>query len=96
MSDGLFNLGFQEPFTSDDWREEWRIADEVAVQFCQAMHDEGITIYSIAYDLNPDKATTMRFCAQDPARFFTTSDSDQLVALYEQVTRDFLGVGLIE
>ena len=95
MSDGLFQFGFEEPFTSYNWSEERRRANAAATQFCQAMHDEGIIIYAIAYNLNPDHEMTMRFCAGDPARFLATDEADKLIDLYEQVTRDFLGVGLV-
>lgn len=95
MSDGHFQYGFEEPFTSYSWLEERIRSNAAAKQFCQSMHAEGITIYSIAYNMNADHVGTMQFCAGDPSRYLATDDSSELVDLYERVTRDFLGVGLV-
>lgn len=96
MTDGFFQFGFEEQFTGDNWAHETARPNNAARQYCENMRAAGITIYAIGYGTNTDAERVLRDCADDPSRFLTTNVSSELTGLYEQIARDFLGIGLIE
>ncbi|MEL6692488.1 MAG: TadE/TadG family type IV pilus assembly protein [Pseudomonadota bacterium] len=96
MSDGTFQYGFEAPFTSGSWTREKLLTNNAARRFCRNMQNEGITIYSIGYNTSTEAEILLRFCAGHSSRFLTTDEPDELIELYEQITRDFMGVGLVQ
>jgi Flp pilus assembly protein TadG len=94
MTDGRFQFAFRPPFFSANHTALVNALNNASLDLCAGMRAEGIQIYSVGYAVSAPVATMLENCTGDPARVFTTNISSELQGIYEQIARDFLGIGL--
>ncbi|MFN3212156.1 MAG: pilus assembly protein TadG-related protein [Henriciella sp.] len=94
MTDGRFQHGFRAPFFSHNHTTLINALNSASLDLCAGMRADGIEIYSVGYAITGAVETMLESCTGDPARVFTTDVSSELQSIYEQIARDFLGIGL--
>ena len=98
MTDGINTTEIrQNAFSQDQWRAPPYIAsldsDEVAVEanaatarMCQNVKDDGIDIYTIAFQVtDATTKTLLRNCASSPNQGLTADSNESLVAEFERI-----------
>ncbi|MEO1661860.1 MAG: pilus assembly protein TadG-related protein [Pseudomonadota bacterium] len=96
MTDGVFQQGFRHPFFSYNYTTQTDSVAAASRQLCANMRAEGIQIYAVGLDVLSEAESLLEDCTGDPDRVFTTSASGQLTTIYEEIARDFLGIGIVE
>lgn len=75
MTDGEFNTDYMSGGDSFDHAEE----------FCDAMKEEGIVIYSVAFKAPDEGEEILEYCATGPGFSFKASSGQQLAAAYHTI-----------
>ena len=96
MTDGLFQYGFRHPFFSYDYTTQVDSVNDAARQLCANMRAEGILIYAIGLGINAQARGVLEDCTDASERVFTTTNSTELTSIYEEIAREFLGIGIVE
>lgn len=61
-------------------------ADEVTAELCQSAKDEGITIYTIAYDISDQRIEDLLLgCASDPGSYFDASQAADIAGVFDSI-----------
>jgi len=61
------------------------LADEVMEDICDNMRDDGIIVYSVAFNAPQDAEQLLRRCASSDDTYFEPQNGDQLVATFTQI-----------
>ena len=76
MTDGAFNTVGDYDNGSSSWQ---------ARQICEAIKEEGIIIYSVAFQAPSSGEDVLRDCASGEENFFTPQDGEQLTDAYQSI-----------
>lgn len=105
MTDGVFNTAYDavgrgddDPFASLDNVSSDR-SQGVAADLCENMKDSGITVYSIAFELNDDAARDLLDdCANDSSGstvyFYRADNEDELKQAFRDIVEDISSLRL--
>lgn len=61
------------------------LQDANTLAVCQALKDQGVLIYAIAYQAPTNGAALMQGCASSPSHYFNTS-ADEIISVFEGIT----------
>lgn len=75
MTDGSFNTTYGGTGSSSDQ----------AIELCDAMKDEGILVFSVAFMAPFAGEATLRDCATQPDMYYDASSATELMAAYESI-----------
>lgn len=87
MTDGKFNREYEDTLGSSNVQ---------AKKMCQKMRDEGVRIYSVAFQAPSSAQATLKDCAGDDARFFDADDGDELKNAYAAIASDLTKLLLVD
>ena len=83
MTDGLFN--------TVGGRNSWanvRQSQDLTVQMCEAMRQQGVRVYTVGFKLNDARATqTLRDCAGSERNFFEAENDDALRTAFTSIAQ---------
>lgn len=96
MTDGIFQQGFRHPFFSYDSTGEAAGLAAASRQLCANMRAEGIQIYAVGLGIPSEAKSLLEDCTGDADRVFTTNVSGELTSIYEAISGQFLGIGIVE
>lgn len=96
MTDGLFQHGFRHPFFSYDHTTQVDSLKNATRQLCANMRAEGVLIYAIGLGISAETRALLEDCTGVPERVLTTTNSAELASIYEEIAREFLGIGIVE
>lgn len=83
MTDGVFNAQYAPgQGNSKDQAEE----------LCDAMKDDNVTVYSIAYSAPSSGQAVMQYCASSPEHYFYVRNSEEVKQAYAHITGQIGGV----
>lgn len=80
MTDGIYNRQYEPA--------QGRSAEQ-AVRMCDAMKDDGVLVYTVAFRAPASAKRTLDSCATAAETSFVAEDEDELRATYEQIARSF-------
>jgi Flp pilus assembly protein TadG len=75
MTDGMFNIAWGGPGSSSSQ----------ARKLCDAMKDDGIIIYSVAFQAPGSAENLLKYCATSPAYFFKAKTGEELNDAYQRI-----------
>lgn len=84
MTDGIFNTYYHGESVQTG-ASAAKKSSEQAGRLCKSMKDDGIRVYSIAFDATAEAEKLMRDCASDADSYFTAKNGDQLVGSFEAI-----------
>jgi Flp pilus assembly protein TadG len=87
MSDGANTLAPQVTGEIED-DLDGSIANPNTREICRTIKSRGVEIYTVAYNITDiDTAALLEACASSDTRFFAASSTDELQAVFEQITK---------
>jgi hypothetical protein len=105
MTDGDFNTAYCKGVLSDDYNGGASTGDQIncnasngdptaqAQQVCSAIKSQGITLYTIGFELPNNTARNfMRDCATDTTKAFDAANSTELQAAFAQIAQNLLSL----
>lgn len=63
-------------------------ANEMEVAACADMKAQGITIYTVAFDISDSAAKPLKECATSAKHYFSSSKSEGLIAIFGKIGSD--------
>ncbi|MEQ9314952.1 MAG: TadE/TadG family protein [Henriciella sp.] len=87
MTDGEFNTVY-EKFQGS--------SSQQALKLCKSMRDEGIIVYSVAFEAPSSARKTLKDCAGSDSRYFEASDGSELNAAYRSIASQLTNLSLTE
>lgn len=87
MTDGKFNKSTHEPYGDSSTQ---------AKKLCGKMRDQGIIIFSVAFQAPAAGQETLKDCAGDESYFFSASTNAELVDAYEDISRTLVELRIVE
>lgn len=63
-------------------------ANEMEVDACADMKAQGITIYTVAFDISSSAAKPLKDCATSAKHYFSSSKSEGLIATFGKIGSD--------
>lgn len=85
MTDGMFN-NFYESANGDSVTQ--------ARAVCDSMKENGITIYTVGFQVPPEVVPTLEYCATTPAHFYSAEDGEALRQTFQQIAKRLNGLRL--
>ncbi|NQY14083.1 MAG: VWA domain-containing protein [Henriciella sp.] len=87
MSDGANTLAPEVTGQIED-DLDGSIANPNTREICRTIKGRGVEIYTVAYNITDiDTAALLEACASSESRFFAASSTDELKAVFEQITK---------
>lgn len=87
MTDGQFNTAYES--TQGD-------SNTQAKKMCDEMRDEGILVYSVAFQAPSSAKETLEDCAGDSSRFFDASNGEELLDAYAAIASQLSALTLVD
>ncbi|MEL7043218.1 MAG: pilus assembly protein [Pseudomonadota bacterium] len=99
VTDGTFQVGYGKLFGHPGFRAEYGAyhwPGPNAVELCEEMHDDGITIYSIGLDIpGPTSGSNPRQnlvdCASSDDHFYEIESESELIGVFEEIASSVTG-----
>jgi Flp pilus assembly protein TadG len=85
MTDGMFN-NFYEPANGDSVTQARALCDEMKLN--------GLTIYTVGFQVPPEVVPTLEYCATTPAHFYSAEDGAALRQTFQQIAKRLTGLRL--
>jgi hypothetical protein len=90
MTDGEYNFTYDAdgvPTNDSGGNANGATSAAQAISVCQQMKQNGITVYTIGFDLggNQTAVNTLKTCATDPAKFYNAVDGSQLKTAFRDI-----------
>lgn len=84
--------------TDGEFNTEYDLANgtssEQAEAICAAMDDEGILVFSVAFQAPPEGEAILQTCASSTENFYSADDSEELAAAYQAIASKLSGLRL--
>lgn len=86
MTDGQFNTAYANGLGDSNAQSK---------KMCKKMRDEGVIVYSVAFQAPNSAKNTLKNCAGDPDRFFDASNGQELLDAYQAIASQLSSLSLI-
>lgn len=96
MTDGKFNTYYDGPSDPTCSPEAATASRDLTLDLCGAMRDDGIVVYSVAYQAPSSAESLLRDCADSDDNYFETETGDQLVAAFQEIADEVRNLRLTQ
>lgn len=86
MTDGDFNRRYVPSMGT---------SNQQARKLCRRMRNQGILVYSIAFQVKPQHKAVLQNCAGDPDRFFNAENGEELKQAYATIASQLSNLALV-
>jgi Flp pilus assembly protein TadG len=86
MTDGQFNTAYAGGQGDSNAQSK---------KMCQKMRDEGVIVYSVAFQAPTSAKNTLKNCAGNPDRFFDATNGQELLDAYQAIASQLSSLSLI-